>query len=66
MPHIDGRRVASTVKASVPATVVLMLTGWGRRMVSEGDLPPSVDAILSKPPKLAELRAALAAHVSRG
>ncbi|HEV8443466.1 MAG TPA: PAS domain S-box protein [Steroidobacteraceae bacterium] len=66
MPHIDGRRVASTVKASVPDTVVLMLTGWGRRMVTEGDLPPSVDAILSKPPKLAELRAALAAHVSRG
>jgi DNA-binding response OmpR family regulator len=66
MPHVDGRRVASTIKASVPGTVVLMLTGWGRRMVAEGDLPAAVDAILSKPPKLADLRAALAAHVSRG
>ena len=65
MPHVDGRRVASTIKASVPNTVVLMLTGWGRRMVSEGDLPPAVDEILSKPPKLADLRAALAAHMSR-
>jgi signal transduction histidine kinase/ActR/RegA family two-component response regulator len=65
MPHVDGRRVAATIKASVPHTIVLMLTGWGRRMVAEGDLPPAVDEILSKPPKLADLRAALAAHLSR-
>jgi len=60
MPHVDGRKVASTVKASVPSTLVLMLTGWGRRLVAEGDLPPGVDQVLSKPPKLLELRAALA------
>jgi PAS domain S-box-containing protein len=60
MPHVDGRKVASTVKASVPSTTVLMLTGWGRRLVAEGDVPPGVDQILSKPPKLLELRAALA------
>jgi PAS domain S-box-containing protein len=60
MPHVDGRKVASTVKASVPSTRVLMLTGWGRRLVAEGDVPPGVDQILSKPPKLLELRAALA------
>ena len=30
MPHVDGRKVASTIKAAVPATLVLMLTGWGR------------------------------------
>ena len=63
MPHVDGRRVAATVKASVPATVVLMLTGWGRRLVAEGDIPPGVDEVLSKPPKLVELRAALANHL---
>ena len=28
MPHIDGRKVAATIKSSVPATLVLMLTGW--------------------------------------
>jgi PAS domain S-box-containing protein len=60
MPHVDGRKVAATVKASVPGTVVIMLTGWGRRLVAEGEVPLSVDQVLSKPPKLIELRAALA------
>jgi hypothetical protein len=44
----------------VPETMVVMLTGWGRRLVAEGDVPPGVDIVLSKPPKLMELRAALA------
>jgi PAS domain S-box-containing protein len=65
MPHVDGRKVASTIKASVPDTVVLMLTGWGRRLVAEGDVPSGVDQVLSKPPKLAELRNALAKHFSK-
>jgi len=65
MPHVDGRKVASAIKASVPTTVVLMLTGWGRRLVAEGDIPAGVDAIISKPPRLADLRAALATHPAR-
>jgi DNA-binding response OmpR family regulator len=65
MPHVDGRRVASVIKGSVPRTVVLMLTGWGRRLVAEGDIPAGVDEILSKPPKITELRAALVAHLGR-
>jgi PAS domain S-box-containing protein len=60
MPHVDGRKVASTIKGSVPSTLVIMLTGWGRRLVAEGDVPSGVDQVLSKPPKLIELRAALA------
>jgi len=63
MPHVDGRKVASTIKATAPATIVLMLTGWGRRIVAEGDIPSGVDEVLSKPPKLVELRAALANHL---
>jgi PAS domain S-box-containing protein len=63
MPHVDGRKVASTIKTSVPATLVLMLTGWGRRLVAEGDIPPGVDEILSKPPKLVDLRNALATRL---
>jgi hypothetical protein len=39
---------------------VLLLTGWGRQMVMEGDVPPHVDRILSKPVKLRELREAFA------
>jgi len=49
----------------VPGTVVLMLTGWGRRLVAEGDIPPGVDEILSKPPKVSELRAAFVALLGR-
>jgi CheY-like chemotaxis protein len=65
MPHVDGRKVAITIKASVPATVVLMLTGWGRRLVAEGDVPPGVDQVLSKPPKLADLRNAISRGISQ-
>ena len=64
MPHVDGRKVASTVKASLPATLVIMLTGWGNSMIAEGDLPAGVDVILSKPPRLIDLRAALALSAS--
>jgi hypothetical protein len=60
MPYVDGRQVASAVKTAVPATVVLMLTGWGQRLVADGELPPGVDRVLSKPPKLRELREAFA------
>jgi CheY-like chemotaxis protein len=62
MPHVDGRKVAATIKASVPSTVVIMLTGWGRRLSAEGDIPSDVDQVLSKPPKAVELRAAMATH----
>jgi CheY-like chemotaxis protein/anti-sigma regulatory factor (Ser/Thr protein kinase) len=59
MPYVDGRKVSSAVKAAAPGTPVLLLTGWGQRLVSDGDIPPHVDRVLSKPPKLRELRAAL-------
>jgi CheY-like chemotaxis protein/anti-sigma regulatory factor (Ser/Thr protein kinase) len=60
MPHLDGRRVASAVKECSPSTPVILLTGWGQRLVAEGDIPPHVDIVLSKPPKLHEVREALA------
>lgn len=63
MPHMDGRRVASAVKAASPSTPVILLTGWGQRMTEERDMPLHVDRILSKPPKLRDLREALAALV---
>ena len=59
MPYVDGRKVASAVKAISPSTPVIMLTGWGQRLVAEGDIPPHVDRVLNKPPKLRELRTAL-------
>jgi signal transduction histidine kinase/ActR/RegA family two-component response regulator len=62
MPHIDGRRVAAAIKAASSATPVILLTGWGQRLVDDGDIPPHVDHVLNKPPKLRDLRAALS-HV---
>ena len=63
MPYVDGRQVCSAVKAAAPETIVLLLTGWGQRFATEGDSPLNVDTVLSKPPKLRELREALARGV---
>jgi DNA-binding response OmpR family regulator/signal transduction histidine kinase len=60
MPNVDGRQVAQAVKAFAPGTPVVMLTGWGRRMSEDGERPPHVDHLMSKPPRLTELRAVLA------
>jgi signal transduction histidine kinase/ActR/RegA family two-component response regulator len=60
MPRVDGRRVAAAVKEAAPRTPVVLVTGWGQRVMSDEGLPLHVDRILSKPPKLAELRATLA------
>src|SRR5207248_9304910 len=60
MPYVDGRRVAAAVKAVSPLTPVILFTGWGQRLVAESDIPENVDRVLNKPPKLRELRAALA------
>jgi signal transduction histidine kinase/ActR/RegA family two-component response regulator len=59
MPHIDGRRVAASVKALSRTTPVILLTGWGHRLLAENDIPPHVDRVLNKPPRLNDLRAAL-------
>lgn len=60
MPHVDGRRVAAAAKALRNPPAVIMLTGWGQRLLDGGDVPPHVDRMLGKPPRLAQLRAALA------
>ena len=56
MPGVDGRQVAHAVKSISPATPVILLTGWG----AQSQDPSGVDHVLSKPPRLQELRAALA------
>jgi Signal transduction histidine kinase len=64
MPYVDGSKVAAAVKAASPGTPVVLLTGWGERMIADGDIPPHVDYVLAKPPKLAVLRAALSRLVT--
>ena len=56
MPHVDGRKVAGAVKSAAPQTRVILLTGWGQRLLDDGDIPPNVDGVLSKPPRIRELR----------
>ena len=60
MPHVDGRAVAAAIKATEPSTALIMLTGWGQRLVATGDSPTEVVAVLSKPPRIAELRRLIA------
>jgi CheY-like chemotaxis protein len=61
MPYIDGRKVSNAIKDLSPSTPVILLTGWGQRLMAEGDVPAHVDLVLGKPPKLNQLREALRA-----
>ena len=51
MPYVDGRRVASAVKAASPATPVILLTGWGQRLADNGEALPNVDHLPSRRPR---------------
>lgn len=49
MPYVDGHKVAAAIKSSSPNTPVILLTGWGKRLIAEGETPKNVDRVLSKP-----------------
>jgi signal transduction histidine kinase/ActR/RegA family two-component response regulator len=55
MPDFDGNKVAEAIKAISPTTPIIMMTGWGALMKSEGEKAPDIDALVSKPPRIAEL-----------
>ena len=48
--------MAAAVKEASRETPVILLTGWGQRLVADNDIPLNVDRVLAKPPKLRELR----------
>lgn len=56
MPYLDGRQVAGLVKQHSPTTPVIVLTGWGALMKEEGRQSSCIDGVLSKPPRVHELR----------
>jgi PAS domain S-box-containing protein len=60
MPYVDGRKVASRIRAMAGHVPIIMLTGWGHRMIATDDRPEHVDRVISKPPKMTELRSVLA------
>ena len=53
MPVVNGDELAMTLKRLHPEQRVIMVTGFGAVM---RETPPGVDAILSKPVTLRELR----------
>jgi DNA-binding response OmpR family regulator len=60
MPYVDGRQVARAIRATSANVPIIMLTGWGRNQLADTTPPPEVSRLLNKPPRLSELRAALA------
>ncbi len=65
MPNVDGRRVAAAIKEISPSTPIILLTGWGERLLSDEGVPQHVDCVLGKPPKLREVRESLARYCAR-
>jgi signal transduction histidine kinase/CheY-like chemotaxis protein len=59
MPDMDGTQVTRTIKAESPETPVIMMTGWGTMMKEDGEAAPQVDALIGKPPNIAELNTLL-------
>ena len=60
MPNVDGRSVAAAIKSAERSTPIILLTGWGQRLNGDDGLSSCVDRVLSKPPRVLELRSALA------
>jgi hypothetical protein len=48
------------VRAQSPGTPIILLTGWGQHVLNDSDKTLQVDRLLGKPPRIKELRAALA------
>jgi signal transduction histidine kinase/CheY-like chemotaxis protein len=59
MPVMDGAELTNRIKAISPASPVIMMTGWGKMMRGEEEVPAPVDALVSKPPRMPEIQAAL-------
>jgi len=58
MPNMDGIQVAREIKRASPRTPVILLSGWGS-FSDGGEKPEWVDQVISKPPDMNDLRAAL-------
>ena len=55
MPDIDGCEVACSIKLESPSTPILLLTAWGSTLKDDAAIVSTVDAVLSKPPRMLEL-----------
>jgi two-component system alkaline phosphatase synthesis response regulator PhoP len=55
MPDIDGCQVACSIKIECPNTPILLLTAWGSTVKDDAAIVSTVDAVLSKPPRMHEV-----------
>lgn len=56
MPGMTGDKLAAAIKAIAPLQPVLLITGYGNQLRSTRDALAAVDAILTKPFEIDELR----------
>ncbi len=56
MPMMSGDAVAAEIATHWPGTPVIMLTGFGDIMTDEGECPPGVTGIMTKPITPTDLR----------
>jgi len=60
MPEMNGEQLAIGIHKLAPELPVILLTGFGDLMKANGEMPPDIQLILSKPVTQAALRDALA------
>lgn len=60
MPGMDGRELARELRARWPRMPIILLTGWGSHLIQQARGVNDFAEVLSKPPRAAEIRAALA------
>ena len=60
MPEMNGEQLAAAIDQTRPGLPVILMTGFGDLMKADGQIPPHVSAILSKPITQGALRAVLA------
>jgi CheY-like chemotaxis protein len=65
MPDVDGRQVVENLRAISPATPIILLTGWRHQLRDGAERSLHVDRLLGKPPRIRELRMALAELTGR-
>lgn len=65
MPDVDGRQVVASLRAISPGIPIVLLTGWRHQLADRVERPLQVDRLLGKPPRIRELRAALAELTGR-
>jgi signal transduction histidine kinase len=63
MPGLTGKELALAVKERSPNVPVILLTGFGDDMLANGQLPPGIRSVLSKPVSQSDLRRAISEAV---